>query len=76
MTTEPQPSFKERRTRALEEVAQVLSTGGDEALSILAGIAGSLAAQNRLLERIAEALEESARLHRQRSTDAGAGDHW
>ena len=64
MTTEHQPSFKERRTLALEEVAEVLSTGGEEALSILAGIAGSLAAQNRLLERIAEALEESARLHR------------
>ena len=76
MTTEPQPSFKERRTLALEEVAEVLSTGGEEALSILAGIAGSLAAQNRLLERIAKALEESARLHRQRSIDAGAGDHW
>ena len=76
MTTEPQPSFKERRTLALEEVAEVLSTGGEGALSILAGIAGSLAAQKRLLERIAEALEESARLHRQRSIDEGAGDHW
>ena len=31
MTTEPQPGLKERRTLALEKVAEGLSTGGEEA---------------------------------------------